>query len=402
MSAVKMLAIAALAAGATLPNCAAHSQSLTTLYSFTGGADGAMPYPGLMKKSGALYGTTTFGGSPDCPVGCGTVYSMSQEGTETVLHAFTGGTDGAYPGANLINIRGNFYGTTANGGQLNCNHRRGCGTVFSVTPTGVETVLHSFKHKNDGNFPEAGLTNIGATLYGTTTHGGAYNRGTVYSITLRGRENVLYSFKGESDGSHPEAPLTYVDGVLYGTTTNGGGGKCPHGCGTVFAITPTGVETVLHAFNGKDGAFPGAPLINVAGNLYSTTGFGGAAGCATNARSSGCGTVFLITRTGIEVVLHSFAGGTDGANPYGLTLVDGTFYGTTVNGGGTGCFGFGCGTLFAVANYGFATQYSLLSSFDGGNDAANPYGLVHIGHKLYGTSLAGGAFGEGTVFQYTP
>jgi uncharacterized repeat protein (TIGR03803 family) len=299
-------------------------------------------------------------------------------------------------------VRGNFYGTTANGGEPNCNHSRGCGTVFRVTPDGVETVLHSFKHGGDGLQPEAGLIHIRNKLYGTTTHGGAYDRGTVYSVTLGGHERILYSFKGGNDGSYPEASLTNVDGILYGTTTNGGGGKCRHGCGTVFTITPTGVETILHAFNGRDGAFPGAPLINVSGTLYGTTGFGGDAGCGTNARSSGCGTIFSINQTGVEIVLHSFAGGTDGANPYGLTLVDGTFYGTTVNGGGNGCFGFGCGTLFQLVNYGFATQYSLLSSFSGGSEAANPYGLVHIGHKLYGTSLSGGAFGEGTVFQYTP
>ena len=375
MSAVKMLAVAAVAAGAALPTCAAHSQSLTTLYNFSGGSDGGGPYPGLMKKAGTLYGTTTFGGSQNCPVGCGAVYSLTQAGSETVLHAFTGGTDGAYPGANLINVRGIFYGTTANGGDLHCNHARGCGTVFSVTPGGVETVLHTFKHLGDGHYPEAGLTHIGGKLYGTTMSGGAYNHGTVYSITLGGHERVLYSFKGGSDGAGPEASLTNVDGLLYGTTVRGGGGKCSHGCGTVFTVTPSGAETVLHAFDDKDGAYPGAPLINVSGTLYGTTGFGGGASCAQNSHTSGCGTVFEITSTGIEIVLHSFAGGTDGANPFGLTLVDGTFYGTAANGGGTGCYGFGCGTLFEVVNYGFVTQYSSLYSFSGGNEAANPYGL---------------------------
>jgi uncharacterized repeat protein (TIGR03803 family) len=398
-----MLAIAALAAGVALPVCGAHAQTLATLYNFTGGADGAMPYSGLIKKGGTLYGTTTFGGIPDCPNGCGTVYSVTPAGNETVLHAFTGGVDGEYPGGYLINVRGNFYGTTASGGDPNCNQTRGCGTVFSVTPGGVETVLHSFRHgHDDGVFPEAGLTYMGGKLYGTTTRGGANKRGTVYSITLSGHEKVLYSFQGGTDGAFPEADMVNVDGVLYGTTTYGGGGKCPHGCGTVFTITPAGVETVLHAFTGKDGAYPGAPLINVGGTVYGTTGFGGNAPCATNARSSGCGTVFLVTASGVEVVLHSFTGGADGANPYGLTLVNGKFFGTTVNGGGTGCFGFGCGTLFKIENFGFATQYSSLSSFTGGSDAANPYGLVHLGSKLYGTSLYGGAFGNGTVFQFTP
>jgi uncharacterized repeat protein (TIGR03803 family) len=402
MSAIRMLAVAAFAAGAVLPVRAASAQTLTTLYSFAGGTDGSSPYPGLFNGSGTFFGTTMFGGSAACPVGCGIVYGVMPEGTEYILHSFTGGADGEYPGANLVSLRGSLFGTTANGGDPHCNKPRGCGTVFSVGAEGFEKVLYAFKNGADGRYPEAGLTIIGTTLYGTTTRGCAHDKGAVFRVTLAGDETILYSFKGGSDGADPEATLTDVGGVLYGTTTNGGGGKCPHGCGIVFTVTPAGVETVLHAFTGKDGAYPGEPLIVAGGTLYGTTGFGGGLGCSTDARDSGCGTVFSMNLAGVETVLHKFAGGADGANPYGLVYDRGTLFGTTVNGGGTGCFGFGCGTVFKVRPSGSRARYSLLSSFAGGSAAANPYGLVHVGNELYGTSLSGGAFGDGTVFQFTP
>jgi uncharacterized repeat protein (TIGR03803 family) len=408
MSAIRMLGVAAWAAGAVLSASAASAQTLTTLYSFTGGADGASPYPGLIKDSGTLFGTSMFGGSTACPVGCGVVYAMTTAGTEFVLHTFTGGSDGANPGGNLINFNGSFYGTTASGGDPHCDKPRGCGTVFSVGPTGFEKVLYAFKAGGDGKFPEAGLTRLGHTLYGTTTEGGANGKGTVFSVTLEGVEKIVYSFKGGSDGANPEATLTSVGGILFGTTTNGGGGhgKCtggPRGCGTVFTVTPAGVETVLHAFTGRDGAYPGAdPLIYEGDTLYGTTGFGGD-GCASGTPVYECaGVIYSMTLAGAEHVLHAFTGGIDGSNPFGLTYDRSTLFGTTVNGGGTACFGFGCGTVFKVAASGPPARYSLLSSFTGGSGASNPYGLVHLGHSLYGTSLSGGAFGNGAVFQFTP
>lgn len=398
-----MLAIAAIAAGAALPICAAHSQTLTTLHSFGGGTDGSNPYPGLIKGSGMFFGTTTFGGNTACPVGCGIVYSMTPAGSEFVLHSFSGGSDGEYPSGSLINAHGGIYGTTASGGDLKCDKGRGCGTVFLVTPGGFSKVVYAFKGNGDGKDPEAGLTRLSGTLYGTTLQGGTYDKGTVFSVTPAGTEKVIYSFKGGSDGAYPEANLIALGDTLFGTTTNGGGGKCPHGCGTVFTVTPAGIETVLHAFTGKDGAYPGVPLIYEGGILYGTTGFGGGGGCASGAPASYCdGVVFSLTLAGTESVLHAFAGGADGANPYGLTFANGTFYGTTSNGGGAGCYQSGCGTVFKVATSGSSAQYSLLYSFLGGDEAANPYGLVHMGSQLYGTSLYGGTFGGGTVFQFTP
>lgn len=150
------------------------------------------------------------------------------------------------------------------------------------------------------------------------------------------------------------AGLVPVDGVLYGTTLAGGGGRCTYGqfyvgCGTVFKITTSGVETVVHSFaGGSDGNNPEAGLIDVDGTLYGTTDIGGGTGCIT-AYSIGCGTVFKVTSDGKERIVHNFTGPpADGKYPYaGLLEVDGTLYGTT-SGGGRGCAGPGCGTVFSI------------------------------------------------------
>jgi uncharacterized repeat protein (TIGR03803 family) len=111
-----------------------------------------------------------------------------------------------------------------------------------------ETVLHNFTdYYDDGAGPEADMTNVGGTLYGTTVEGGTHSCGTTYetcgtvfTITTSGTERVLYSFAGGSDGQWPIAPLTNVGGTLYGTTRNGGA----YDSGTVFKITTSGTETV--------------------------------------------------------------------------------------------------------------------------------------------------------------
>ena len=309
------------------------------LYSFfKDRRDGANPLAGLTYVNGTLYGTTEMGGSR---YGSGTVFKMTKSGTETVLHRFGGSGDGQNPDAGLINVKGTLYGTTYYGGN-------GYGTVFSLTPSGKETVLYSFKGgKRDGAKPyTADLLDVSGTLYGTTSRGGARNKGTVFSITPSGVEKVLRIFRGYRDGRYPLAGLINVKGTLYGTTPQGGGSGCNgYGCGTVFSITTSGVETVLHSFNGTDGENPTAGLIDVNGTLYGTTSNGGSGSC-----SFGCGTVFAITTSGEETVLHSFTGKPDGADPEaGLLNVNGTLYGTTSE-GGAHCGAFsGCGTVFSLS-----------------------------------------------------
>jgi uncharacterized repeat protein (TIGR03803 family) len=256
----------------------------TVLYSFTGKPDGFGPDAGLLDVDGTLYGTTINGGAN----GDGTVFAIAPSGTETVLHSFAGKPDGAHPYAGLVNVNGTLYGTTTSGGA-NCGSTGGCGTVFTITPSGAETVLYSFNGgPGDGRYPtQADLLDVDGTLYGTTKHGGPNNGGTVFSLTTSGSETVLHSFGGTEDGVFPYGGLLDVNGTLYGTTSNGGTGSCLRygdvpGCGTVFKTTTSGTETVLHNFDGlKEGRFPYSGLIDVSGMLYGTTTAGGAKNAGT-------------------------------------------------------------------------------------------------------------------------
>jgi uncharacterized repeat protein (TIGR03803 family) len=325
------------------------------LHSFAGRSDGRYPAAALIKVGGAFYGTTQSGGVVNCypSVACGTVFSMTASGTENVLYSFAGGSDGAFPDASMVNVNGALYGTTGIGGAYTSYFcPKGCGTVFSITLDGAEKVVHSFGAAGDGEAPAAGLIEVNGKLYGTTVYGGTYGSGTVFSITPGGKEKVLHSFAGGSDGAEPFASLIEVNGTLYGTTYTGGAKGCNLGCGTVFSITPSGTEKVMHNFGaGTDGGGPVASLVELNGKLYGTTAYGGAYQhhCGSSCLGAG-GTVFSLTLLGTEKVLHSFANGTDGSFPgASLTNVGGTLYGTTENGGGLGCqSGAGCGTVFAL------------------------------------------------------
>ena len=314
------------------------------LHDFCCRPDGFFPEAGLIEVGGTFYGTTVYGGTP-CRAsgGCGTVFSITARGAEKVLHSFGKGSDGRYPVASLTDVNGTLYGTTVDGGTQ-CPKAGGCGTVFSITTGGTEKVLHSFSSGTvDGAFPYASLTNLGGVLYGTTSRGGRYNsRGTVFSITTGGAEKVLHSFGNGSDGRYPEASLTNVGGTLYGTTVDGGT-KCPKvgGCGTVFSITTGGMEDVLHSFSSGavDGAFPYASLTNLSGILYGTTTEGG--------RYHSRGTVFSIDlrASGRESILHDFGDGNDGIDPYAGVIYDGgKLAGTTYAGGR-----YNQGTIFSLS-----------------------------------------------------
>lgn len=374
------------------------------LYSFGRPPDGHGPQAALLNLSGTLYGTTVYGGSRCSHGGCGTVFSLTTAGKERVLHDFAGGNDGAYPFAGMISVNGALYGTTSEGGSgSGCSY--GCGTVFTITTSGRERVIHSFAYNGaDGSDPLAGLIYANGTLYGTTGAGGSssmctYGCGTVFSITPDGKEKILHSFGSGPDGAQPEAGLIELNGVLYGTTVYGGS-QCSSsgGCGTVFSVTPAGKEKVLHSFaGGSDGEYPLAGLIAAKATLYGTTAGGGSAtGC-----TYGCGTAFAITAHGTEKVLYSFGGGNDGADPEaGLINVHGTLYGTTAVGGKSGA-----GTVFSITTGGVekVLHNFVYKKADGNLPKA---GLVNVSGTLYGTTVFGGVhrgvLAGGTVFALTP
>jgi uncharacterized repeat protein (TIGR03803 family) len=161
-----------------------------------------------------------------------TVFAISTTGEEHVIHSFGSDPDGAEPRASLFDVKGTLYGTTLLGGAYDVGSSGG--TVFSITPKGSEHVLHSFRSGSDGEDVEAGMIAVDGVLYGTTVAGGTHNAGTVFTITPSGAENVLYTFGSSGDGDYPFASLLAVGGTLYGTTARGG--KYHHG--TVFALTP--------------------------------------------------------------------------------------------------------------------------------------------------------------------
>jgi uncharacterized repeat protein (TIGR03803 family) len=325
--------------------------NLTVLYVFKGLRDGKGPNEKLVVDSaGNLYGTTFKGGIGDCS--CGTVFELSPTASgpwkETTLYSFQGGNDGAVPLAGLTSdSAGNLYGTTSVGGQADL------GTVFELSPTsgGVwsKSTLYSFQGGSDGLNPSDPVAlDQSDNIYGVTEIGGGlgscdgtYGCGTVFELTSNSgswSESILYTFTGSGDGGVPTGGVA-IDryGDLYGVTNRGGylslcGGI---GCGTVFTLEPyfgSWVFGTIYIFQDlTDGAYPygGLAASQTADVVYGTTTIGG---------SSGYGTVFKLVATQagfLESTLHDFAGGTDGASPYGNLILDaqGDLYGATTRGG---------------------------------------------------------------------
>ena len=381
------------------------------IHSFGGVSAGAGPTGLISDAAGNLYGTALYEGDATMG-GNGVVFKLSHDATgrwsETVLHTFQG-KDGANPAAGLIFDKArNLYGTTQNGGTY------GNGTVFKLTPepdgTWSETVLHSFQGKDGANPIGDLVLDRAGNLYGTTLGGGGHVSGLVFKLAPDTNggwiETVLHDFQG-TDGANPGAGLIFDQaGNLYGTTQNGG----TYGNGTVFKLIPEPdgewSETVLHSFRSADGSNPAAGLIfDQAGNLYGTTAGGG---------GHNSGLVFkLASATNgewIETVLYDFQG-TDGANPSARLSLDraGNLYGTTFSRGG-GFLGLGVVFKLSPEPKGEWSE-TVLHSFQGPpDDGYQPSGalIIDAAGYLYGTTANGGSSGNclyagcGTLFQITP
>jgi uncharacterized repeat protein (TIGR03803 family) len=258
------------------------------LYGFKGGSDGAQPLSELVVFGGSLYGTTHYGGQSArlCASGCGTVFRFNvASDAEKVLYAFKGGSDGMEPMAGVVRTGRTFYGTTQYGGAPTPLCATGCGTVFSVDATsGLEHVVYRFKSLKDapdGAYPADRLLVLDGAFYGTTLGGGDTLQGSVFKVTDSGGERLLHSFSccnPSADGIYPLDGLIPIGGVLYGTTRDGGSGDA----GTIFKIATGRTESVLYSFGGMpDGAQPVAGLTALDGVLYGTTAGGGSAGAGT-------------------------------------------------------------------------------------------------------------------------
>jgi uncharacterized repeat protein (TIGR03803 family) len=366
------------------------AQSFSVIHNFTGGTDGANPLNGLtMGAAGYMYGTTSAGGAHNN----GTVFRLAPTGILQTVYAFEGGADGSAPQSFLIeDSQGRFYGTTLAGGAF------GGGTVFRIV-NNTKTILHSFGSGSDGSAPLGGLVfDRAGNLYGTTSAGGANGNGMVFMLIPRGiiwGETVLYSFGTGTDGAVPYAGVTLDSaGNVLGTTSAGGTG----GYGTIFELNKQNswAETILYNFqNQNDGGVPYAGLIaDGLGNFY---------GAATEGGSQGGGSIFEFTPAGSGwnfTAIDSLAGwGISGTFRNLMLTSSGTLYATTH------CDGeYSAGTVYELApGAGGTWTYSLLYTFTGGTDGLYSFSnLVTFGNRLYGTTNQGGAYGNGVVFAVFP
>ncbi len=400
---------------------------VTTLYHFTGHADGAFPYGGVVEGlDGNFYGSTT----SDLPGTSGTIFKITPGGLFTTIYHFSGNTqaDGYDPSALIRGKDGDFYGTTPTGGPSSgivfrvtstgtltkiadlpsgsstlpenplvqgtdgnfygvsaAGGSNSGGFAFKVTQTGVVSVLHNFSF-HSGRI-SALVQATDGNLYGVRERDGSQGQGLIYRLTPAGGFAALYNFAGPTDGARPRGALVQAsDGKLYGTTTTLG----PSGGGTIFRTTTAGAFANVKSFS-SDLIQPRAPevtLINAENaKIYGTTVLGG---------NSNRGTIFSIAATGTFGVVGSLPGDVLGANPTSLTQGGSALFGTTSAGGL-----HNNGTIFQRFSSGVVTT---LHSFSGLADGAVPSKLVYARDgNFYGTTSKGsGASAAGTVFRITP
>lgn len=386
----------------SVPSWAANSTKL--IYSFAGGGDGEYTDTELvMDASGNLYGTSVQGGT----YGGGTVFEVTPSGVHTVLYNFTGGTDGGEPYKGVtIDPQGNLYGTAVTGGSGSCEG--GCGVVFKLTNTSgvwTESVIHAFTGGSDGSGPGSPVEfDQRGNLYGTTPTGGKYGMGVVYQLAPSGSSwklHVVHAFTGGSDGGGGSASSLLIDksGNLYGVCTVGG----VNGFGTVYEISPVNSQwqfKTLYAFKDQpDGALPyGGVVFDKQGNLYGTTYYAGV---------NDLGTVYKLMHSNghwVESVLYSFKGGSDGASPISGLVADGSgnFYGTTSDGGASSC---SCGVIFKMTRgSGGKWTESVVYQFPGDPEPGFAYnGLIsNSTGSFYGATVHGGSNNDGAVYEFTP
>jgi uncharacterized repeat protein (TIGR03803 family) len=401
------------------------------IYAFTGGADGAGPQTGITLLNGEIYGTATSGGSS----GAGTLFAVDvATGAETTLHSFTGGSDGGNPDGGVIDVSGVLYGTASYGGS------NSAGVVFAYNlASSTETTLHNFTGGSDGASPLGSLLAISGTLYGTANTGGSTGNGTVFGINIAsGKETTLSSFPGGNGGAHPQTGLIAVGKDLYGTDAELNVPGISDG--TVFGIvTATGATTVLHDFQGNVNQSSNSALVDVGGTFYGT-----AQGSAASPYGS---IYKFDPATGTQTTLYSFTGAGDGGGPAGgVTAVGKVLYGVARLGGNNftgGIFSFNTttskealaasfptmvsaptgplayeskrlyGVTGTVTGSGTGTIFefdpagaSITTVYNFGTIANDGYlpigGLTASGGVLYGATEAGGSNYGGTVYSFAP
>lgn len=410
-----------------------------TVYSWLG--DGSQPRGALvLGPDGSFYGTTFWGGAdygwPNLGVGNGAVFKVTPQGQRAILAVFDG-LNGTEPRAGLaLGSDGNFYGTTAGGGENNL------GTIFKITPAGELAVLVHFTGTTGsakGGVPGAALILASdGNFYGTTGEGGAGNYGTIFRVSPAGNFTTLVEFTGDSGnapGSQPLAKLIQAsDGALYGTTRYGGANSR----GSIFKLTLSGQFASLLSFGGTNsGAYPKVELLETSDASF--------LGITSEGGTNGVGTVFKVTQAGVLTTLVNFGSSVGGSYPSsGLASGnDGYYYGATYGGGGLGRIlfkvntsgqittlvsnldstvestltlgsddnfygtttsgGSGLGNVFRLTKGGVLSEISSFRGANGGLGGSRPWNLIRADDgNFYGTTLSGGTNNFGTTFKITP
>ena len=361
----------------------AQAQTVSTVYSFVGGStSGQYPwYVTLVQgTNGSLYGTTYGGGATSA----GTIFSVTTSGTQTLLHSFKGGVnDGANPTGGLtLGTDGNFYGTTQQGGTGSQ------GVVFKITPAGVLTILHNFNAGTDGTFPWGPpILASDGNFYGTTSGGGTKGGGIVYQITSTGTFSTIYNFDIAHGFAPIAPPVQGTDGFLYIPVSEGGDTYC----GTIVQLSTAGVLNNSYSFPcGSGGSFPIGPLVQASnGNFYSTTQNGGTAGE---------GTIYQVTAGLAVKILHNFGaifGDCTFPGAGMLLATDGKYYSSASDGGAKGD-----GCLFNTTTSGaYKGLYSFNNTSNGTQISPLAPPVQLTSGLLYGVTEFGGASNAGTVYS---
>ncbi len=390
----------------------------TVLHSFKGGTDGYAPVQLVVDAAGNLYGFSSGGGTGSCYGGCGEAlkFSRNAHGTwlETVLFNFPATSDDDIPtGLIVMDRAGNLYGVTAAGGD------KATEAVFELSRTAsgewTETVIHNFTGGTDGAYIFGLVADQSGNVFGTTYSGGTGNAcgcGTVFELSPSSTgwtHSIVYSFQGGTgDGSEPFSLTFDSSGNLFGTTYLGGSGiDCQDvgGCGTIFELQSGAggqwSESLLYSF-GYSSLFvvPSTLVIDSSHNLYGTTFYGGTGAICY----AGCGTVFELSPSGnglwSETTLYNFKGDRDGYSPnLGLVLSGGAIYGTTSLGGVTEISGTIFGLNLQQGKWRLTTLYSF--PFGDGNSAETGV-IADASGNLYGTTVNGGVNDVGSVYEMSP
>lgn len=382
------------------------------LFNFQGGAYGRGPQNIVFDSAGNIYGTLTVGGSKTCSSTCGVVYKLSPNAngqlTESILHVFTGGNDGAQPDGILMDAKGNLFVSAYAGGVAGCAD--GCGAIVELSPLKAggwsTTVVYDFPGGVGGYHPYLTVIDLQGNLYGYET-GGPYGQVFELSPSSSGTwaYKTIHVFKGGSTGISGFPYFSDSSGNIYGTAAGGNTSTyCPQNCGMVFKLSPsssgTWTYTILYNFLGvPDGYQPGQIIPDGAGNIFGITGSGGS---YTSICGDGCGTLFELSPSSgggyTETVLHSFNSTLDGRIPDSIAMDStGNLYTATYLGG--------VGEYGVVLKFTFGSdgiwEYNLLHGFANGEGGGYPFHLtLDSSGNVYGVATSGGTTKDGLLFEF--